>query len=219
MFRHGRQRFQDLEEVPAFVIQRTGGDKISPFWNTQAYWAEGKQLARFGHRFLSVHRVATPETGYDSYGESVGDPLDKWLDVAREASDEAGYPIERIGFGYVNSFTFSVNEFDVSRFFKLGVFLDIGEPAPSLHGLEAKFKFAEDSFLHQIALSAEPQPDKTIRVVTKVFVEREVGELNIQDSKKIATDVAAAHETAKSAFFKFATEETHEIMKAQYADS
>ena len=219
LLRGAKKTFDNLNEVPAFIIQKSRGEAIPAFWNTQAQWADSSQLARFGHRFLSVHRVATAEHPYGSYQLGVGEPLGTWLGIASDAAEES-YPVERTGFGYVNSFQFDSKDFDISRYFKLGLFLDLGESTPSIHALEASFKFEKDDFLHQIQFSAEPQSNQSVRVVTKVFVERTTKEdLEIADRDRILESVVEAHETAKSAFFDFATKETHTLMKAQYASS
>jgi hypothetical protein len=55
--RRARKLIEGLEEKPAIVAVNVRGELAAPFWNQQVGWDSDRYLARFGHRYLSVHYI------------------------------------------------------------------------------------------------------------------------------------------------------------------
>lgn len=88
---------------------------------------------------------------------------------------EGDHPVDRIGFGYVNRFTFGADDFDLSKYFAINVGVDVGAEDAGLLGLSAAFRFfdEEKTMYLSVELSAEavPSDQRVIGVTTKVFAE------------------------------------------------
>ena len=218
--RAARHSLPTLQRKPAIVAVDVRGDAVPPFWNQQVVW-EGKHLARFGHRYLSVHFIRQDEERYTKFSEVLAPSVGTWLDVYAQALG-GEHPVDRIGFGYVNRFTFDASGFDLSKNFSINVGVDVGAEAASLLGLTTAFRFydpAQNMYL-TVELSAEsvPSVDGEIGVTTKVFAERRgVENLSFVDSARLLEQVASTKEAAKESFFSLATQETHTIMGVVHA--
>lgn len=219
--RSARRRLDSLERKPAVVAVDVRGDAVPPFWNQQVTWGQGRHLARFGHRYLSVHFIRRDEDRYTRFSDVLAPPTKTWLDVYAESLG-GEHPIDRVGFGYVNRFTFSAADFDLSKYFSINVGVDVGSQEAGLLGLTTAFRFYDPSktMYLTVELSAEsvPTEDGEIGVTTKVFAERRGLEaLAFADPDAVLEQVATTKEAAKEAFFSLATEATHSIMGVVHA--
>jgi hypothetical protein len=217
--RTARKRIPELKPQDAVVAVRISPELAAPFWKMQVAWNNGQHLARFGHRYLSVHDVR-PEGGrYSTYGEIMEPSLRTWLEIVRDADpDDLGTaPVEAVGFGYVNVFRYGPeSRFDLSQYFKLNIGVHVGEPWSELAGFEIALRFeAPATTTHlMVGLKAEsPTDEAPITVTTKVYAERrEAPDLSWSTVDVIATILCDVKEAAKQAFFDFATDVTHDSM-------
>jgi uncharacterized protein (TIGR04255 family) len=224
LFRRAKDRFPDLQVKPAVVaVQFDVNVPTPPFWNLQVTWDQGTHLARFGHRYLSVHFLRESER-YENFRRSFQPPMDEWLAIYPGALGAAAssQPVERVGFGYVNRFDFPASGFDVSQYFKLNFALDVGIDPIELLGMTTGCQFfdARRSLNMSLSLSAESAPDDIVRVTTKVSAERRgIEQVTFADADPLRQLVVAAKDAAKETFFSFATDATHQLMGAVHAAS
>lgn len=221
----GRKRFGAFQRIPSVVLmQRPKSDPVPPFWQQQLSWDDGRLLARIGHHYLSVHYLQKADERYQTYEKSLQPAVSGWLDTYNETliGTREQYPIDRIGFGYVNTFHFPVSSFDLSKYFRLS--LGIGVPAAQqgLLALETNFrlfdKFRAADVMINLLVNPILDEAKQLQVQTKIVAERRgLEELSFKDRDSIFDEILKAKEAAKVMFFDFATEETHNIMGAQYA--
>lgn len=220
--RRAREKFGDLHPKPAIVAVQLGPEKLAaPFWNQQFSWAGGKYLARFGHRFLSVHFLGQANDRYETFEKTLGPGIAMWLRIYSDALGATAkeHVVDQVGFGYVNRFEFEPSGFDVSRYFKLNVAVELEEFKTGLVGVETGFRFHDEAKNESLTLSLAAEAGSVsipkVGVVTKVFAEKRPVELvsfaNVDSLPKL---VHAAKEAAKRTFFGFATEETRAIMEA-----
>jgi hypothetical protein len=169
----------DLTEKPAIVAVNAPKDLAAPFWSQQVTWGGERYLARFGHRYLSVHfRREQEDEPYDTYANTLQPQIATWLNIVAEGLDGAAaeYGVDRIGFGYVNRFAFSPDDFDVSRFFKLSLSFDVGSETAGALGLRTEFRLYDPTHTIYliVQLTAEgPADEKSdISVTTRVLAEK-----------------------------------------------
>lgn len=221
LFRASRDRFPDIQLKPAIVAVQAD-NPAPPFWRNQVAWNSERHLARFGHRYLSVHFVRRGEERYLTFEETFEPALRAWLQLysgtlTRE-SDK--HPVDSLGFGYVNRFEFEPEDFDLSRYFRMNFALTID----GLTNVELQ-RFDIGSVLFDVArgmhlsinLSVEG-PSETVprvQVQTKVFAEKRGPDAaSFFSDAQLGESIVRAKEAAKAAFFGLATDETHRIMGA-----
>jgi hypothetical protein len=222
IWKSANRRIPELALEEAIVAVKGNPQVAPPFWKSQVSWQGGERMARFGHRFLSIHYRPQRPNLYRTYEESVRPSIETWLEIVRSSgADLVDESIDVVGFGYVNQFAFEPEaNFDLSRYFRLNVGVHVGDPSPALTGLKTTFHFSvaapADADL-VLALSAEsPDERGPITVTTRVFAERRgTPNLSWTSLDDIAALIREVKEVAKAAFFGFATEETHRIMGAQ----
>jgi hypothetical protein len=127
--------------------------------------------------------------------------------------------VDHVGFGYVNSFTFDAEDFDLSRYFRLNIEVDVGDDGLGLHGLKALFHLHQPSRRMQLAVEIEveapPENSDQLSVITKVVAHgRGADELSFADTEALHREISGAKDSAKEAFFGFATDETRAIIEA-----
>jgi len=221
----GRKHFGTFQRIPSVVLmQRPKSDPVPPFWQQQLSWDDGRLLARIGHRYLSVHYLKKADDRYQTYETSLQPAVSGWLDTYDETliGTREQYPIDRVGFGYVNTFHFPASNFDLSKYFRLS--LGIGVPAAQkgLLALETNFRLFDQlraaDVIINLSVNTILEEDKQLQVQTKVVAERKgIEECYFRDQDRILAEILKAKESAKVMFFDFATEEMHNIMGAQYA--
>jgi hypothetical protein len=101
-----RRRWPELTVEPASPPPTTDSTSTLPTWNQQWSWGQRRFLARIGHRYLSVHVLADDQRPYVTYDTSLQPALLEWLQLcSRVYSDpKHQYAVDRVGFGYVNTF-------------------------------------------------------------------------------------------------------------------
>jgi uncharacterized protein (TIGR04255 family) len=220
--RTARAEISGLRLEPAIVAIQTSSELVAPFWNRQFSWDSQHYLARFGHRYLSLHFIRRGEQRYGTYSDTFEPQLEKWLLIYKRAVGTAAndHIIGRLGFGYVNTFDFTPEGFDLSRFFKLNLTVDVGYPQAGLLALNVGFRFSEagSGVNLSVELVAESATETELRIATKIIAEFSTFEppLSFDSSAEINKKLFAAKEAAKKAFFSFATPETHKLMGAVY---
>ncbi len=225
-----RKRLAGAQMEPAVVvadIQRQ--QPVPPFWNHQVFWNDRRYLARVGHRYLGVHFLASTAAAYDTYERSFSPALEPWLQVFQEIygndllEHRVHHRVDRIGYGYVNRFTYPAEGFDLSQSFKLSVGVDIQSASEGLSSLVVGFSFSDPSGAKTIAqVTIEPDRGSPDTVVVTTKVSTELGDLSgilLDEASLIAAEVVRAKEIAKHAFFELTTEATRARMGARYAAS
>ena len=217
------KRLGSTARDPAFIVVQGLKDrsKTPPHWNQQRSWNGRRQLARIGHQYLSVHYLANEESRYSRYEECLQHPLEAWLDSYGEVltREPAAYPLSSVVFGYVNKFDFPIENFDLSRFFRISVGIGADTPASELVGLDAGFRYINGmaEVTMRVAVDTVLADEGRISVLTTVTAERDAEKYSFKDKEAILATVLQAKESAKDGFFSVATDETHTLMGAQYA--
>jgi hypothetical protein len=220
-----QQRLGPLRKEPAIVlVESANRDIVPPFWREQLSSREGRYLARFGHRYLSVHFLRRGEDKYETYARTLQPSVEGWLDTfsATLGTGKAQYPVERVSFGYDNAFEFPVADFDLSRYFKLNVGIGAESAGNGLSALEINFRASQGEKKLPVSVNlmvhGDPTVPQQVRVRTKVEAQVPVvNDCSFVEKAKLMVLLAEAKEAAKTVFFDIATDETHRIMGAQYA--
>lgn len=222
--RHAAQkRLPSLKVIPSTVLVTQPQDGPSPpFWISQLAWDDGSLLARLGHRYLSVHYVKRSSGRYETFKKSLKPAIETWLKIYKDTygGKSEGYPVDRIGFGYINGFEFPVESFDLSEHFKITFGVGVGDGG--LLAFATSFRFLDEVAGLHITVNLEVAPTTpnadTVRVVAKISAENpSVNGISFLESDAILNAVERAKESAKTHFFDFATDRTHAAMGAQYA--
>lgn len=225
-----RKRLAGSRIEPAVVIADIERHQpVPPFWNHQIFWNNRRFLARVGHRYLSVHVLLGEEAAYETYDASFLPALEPWLQVFQDIygndllEHRVRHGVDRVGYGYVNRFTYPAEGFDLSQSFKLSVGVDIEGAAQGLSSLVVGFSVPEPSGATTTAqVTIEPDRGDSDTVVVTTKVSTEVGGLPgllLDDASLIAGEILRAKEIAKHAFFELTTEATRTRLGAQYATS
>lgn len=225
-----RKRLPGAQVEPAVVIADIQRHQpVPPFWNHQIFWNDRRYLARVGHRHLGVHVLASETAAYETYDESFLPALEPWLRVFQDtygddvAERRVHHGVDRIGYGYVNRFTYPAEGFDLSQSFKLSVGVDIDGASEGLSSLVVGFSVPEPSGATtsaQVTIEPDRSGSDLVVVTTKIFTE--VGDLPgllLDDAVLIAEEILRAKEIAKHAFFELTTEATRTRLGAHYAAS
>ncbi len=219
-----KKRLGSLRKEPAVVlVESANRDIVPPFWREQLSWDDSRYLARFGHRYLSVHYLRRGEDKYETHTKTLEPSVEVWLDIfgATLGESKVQYPVERVSFGYDNAFEFPAAGFDLSRYFKINVGIGAAAASDGLAILEINFRLFYGDKKSPVAVNLIVQSDpgsvQLIQVRTKVEAHRPiVGDCLFVEKDKLTTLLKEAKEAAKSVFFDIATDETHRIMGAQY---
>lgn len=219
-----KKRIESLKDEPTLVVANIEQPRqpTPPFWNRQVSWANRRFLARIGHRYLSVHCLASSDQKYETYEETFLPGLDPWLQLFREFYDDGliRHRVNRIGFGYVNQFSFAADDFDLSENFKLNVGVQLDSASDGLAGMDLRFGFREPggaSMKVQTMVELDQGAPEDLVVTTKVSAEiSPMAAVFLDDPPAVAARVQRAKETAKRVFFEIATQATHDLMGAQY---
>jgi uncharacterized protein (TIGR04255 family) len=221
-----RKRLPGAQVEPAVVVADIQQRRpVPPFWNHQVSWNDRRFLARIGHRYLSVHFLASVAAAYETYEASFLPALEPWLQVFEDiyANDLLRHRVDRIGYGYVNRFIYPTEGFDLSQSFRLSVGVDIESASEGLSSLEIRVSFLDPSgatTMAQVTIAPNQENLDTVAVTTKVSTE--IGMLAgsfLDEPSSIAKEVMRAKEIAKHAFFELTTEATRTQLGARYAAS
>lgn len=225
-----RKRLAGAQVEPAVVvadIQRQ--QPVPPFWNHQVVWNDRRFLARVGHRYLGVHVLASAAAAYETYDKSFLPALEPWLQVFQDIygneplEHRVHHRVDRIGYGYVNRFTYPAEGFDLSQSFKLSVGVDIESASEGLSSLVVGFSFPDPSgatTMAQVTIEPDRGSPDTVVVTTKVSTElADLSGMLLDEASLIAAEIVRAKEIAKHAFFELTTEATRARLGARYAAS
>lgn len=224
MVHMAQKKLPPLEPAPTVVFAQVGDQPAPPFWREQFAWDNGRYLARAGHRYLSVHFLKRPDK-YDTFSTSIEPAIRAWLDAAAAAygDDPESYPVDRVSYGYVNTFEFPTTDFDLSKFFQLNFGADVPSAKGGLAGLEVRFRFMDSGLANTlvtvqlVVLPRGPDEANGLAVQTKVNAETHGFEgLGFGAVDAVLAAIVAAKEAAKRVFFEIATPDTHTLMGAQY---
>ena len=220
-----RKRLPPLKSVPAVVLAQFGSEAVPPYWREQFTWDNNQFLARVGHRYLSVHFLKKADR-YDTYATSIEPAIRAWLRAAQDVFGDGPetYPVNRIGFGYVNTFEFPAKDFDLSAFFRVNLGIEVPSAGNGLSGLALRFAFVDAEVPStQVSTQLTVQPveqGQDLIVAMKVRAETHLDpEYGLGSYDRVSSMIYGAKEAAKRVFFEIATEKTHHLMGAQYAES
>lgn len=185
-------------------------------------WGDGSLLARLGHRYLSVHYVKRATGRYETFEKSLKPSIETWLEIYRSTYGDRreDYPVDRLGFGYINGFEFPVESFDLSEYFKITFGVGVGNGG--LLAFATNFRFLDETAGLHVTVNLDvapttPNADR-VRVVAKISAENpSVNDVSFLEPDAILKAVERAKESAKTHFFDFATDQTHAEMGAEYA--
>lgn len=211
------------QPVTVFAVQQPR-ELMPAFWSEQHAWQDGQYMARFGHRYLSVHFLRRGGGRYNRYDETLQVPVNDWLKIYAEADPVVAeqHTVETIGFGYVNAFEFPSEGFDLSRWFKLSMGVDAGQDGDvDLQEVRAAFDFFDPTLkLRTVVELVATGPEQgavedRVRVVTKVLADFRADEgVNFAQFDALTQCIHAAKEAAKATFFNFTKHETRVMMGA-----
>ena len=221
LLRAAKEHIPKLQQKPAIVSVNVIQELTQPFWREQVAWEDERYIARFGHRYLSVHFLKKAEKRYETFATSLKPALDTWLKLYENAltTGDDKHPVDRIAFGYVNTFEFELDGFDLSRFFKMsfGVVRGITRDGLTTIDIGCTFFDQERNAYLSVNLSVESpsRENSKIRIITKVLAEKRGLEgVSYANRDQLDMILLEAKSAAKDTFFNCATDETHEIMGA-----
>lgn len=221
LLRAAKDRIASLVPKPAVVAVHVEPKLAVPFWREQVAWDDERHLARFGHRFLSVHFLRRGEQRYERFEKSLQPSVDLWLELYEQALTRGTdkHPVERVGFGYVNTFEFAPDDFDVSRYFKMNFGISVGAPSAGLLALDTGCMFFDETrnmyLTVHLSVQSASEEDQKIRLLTRVLAERRgIEGITFAMRSELRELILGAKQVAKDTFFGFATDETHTLMGA-----
>lgn len=211
---------------PQLVLLKKGqeqqlDDKVPPFWEEQYNWNQNNHIARFGHRYLSVHAICKPHTTqkYMGFENTFEAELDKWLEIYCLNSLLKDQNVDKVGFGYVNKFEFPLsNTFEISDHFNLNLWMDVGNYGAEMSKLEVSFELIINKNIHLTTrLKAAPVPNSNkIAITTNLYAEkRGLDKAIFSDTKQLKKTIIEVKDIAKQSFFKLVTDDTLEFMEAK----
>lgn len=216
--------FNNLRPVPSIVIVPAGQAVMDPHWVRQVAWGEHEQyLARLGERYLSVHFLANPasfsEARYRTFGQDLEPVIKQWIEAFSEACLGHGPECSKVIFGYINSFSFPIEDIDISQFFAMDIGLSENVAINGLSRLSATFGLPENASKTRLEIAIDADSSgESLSVETRVEAS-----FSFTDDLPLMTDMATmlqevkqVKEAAKEAFFRFATPKTHLLMEAAY---
>ena len=222
MIQRLKKNYKDLQTSQTIVVHPSIGNLSPSFWNKQVVSQSAGVLARFGHKYLGVHKIVGKDGKYETYDKSFlaifNDVINCFRDVA---IDPEQYQLSSISFGYVNRFNFDSNTFNITDYFKLNVGIEIdGENL--LKALKNGYNFFDEKNQSQLIININIGSDpasNSIAASTSFESEKVVSEENLflTNHESILGIVRSMKEAAKSNFFFFTTEKTHQLMGAVYA--
>ncbi len=163
--------------------------EVAPaFWHSQYCWENDRYRVRLGHRYLSVHFIKQGNTKYERYAESIKPEIGLWLDVYNSIVNGSSEPfnIEKITFGYINTFKFKAEDFDLSNYFKIDFGADISKSNNQIDNLHITFTISELSSNITIKVFSNPADSKEIFVTTNIESYEYIKEsATFEDTQKI----------------------------------
>jgi hypothetical protein len=217
---------ENLITKPSFVFVEQKKDEkfVPPFWHKQLTWDEDKFLARMGHRYLSVHYIKKGDDKYEKYETTLEPQIDVWLNAYKETIEghKEKHAIDRVIFGYVNSFIFNTTDFELKKYFKIIFGTGLESAKKGISNLGVDFSLNCDDINVSVNLKVMPDTlrNDQIVVTTKVEGHRIIKEdFSFDKTEKILTCIRSAKEVAKTIFFDLSTDETQRIMGAKDVSS
>ena len=217
------EKDQKLEVVPTFVmIPHVENHVANPFWANQRKWNSGKNLVRFGHRYLSIHSLCDESSMYESFEHSLKPNIEEWIGFYRDTlvTKKDPHPIGLISFGYINEFNLPEKDFDLSSLVNLTYSLGLHpECVDGINKINLSFdlfnssKLINSTIKVSVGKSAKPECVKLVVEVYSGF-----GQLDdFCYNDNIMAKVQALKDHAKDTFFSFATSHLRDdIMIAEY---
>lgn len=220
-----KRALPDLEREPAMVVAEIPHrGPVAPFWNQQWSWAGGRLLARMGHRYLGVHRLADEEHRYETYERSLAPALVPWLDACARVYD---YPsivqsVEQVGYGYINAFDLPADGFDLAKLVRLDLGVRLHGARDGLDGFDVRLRYRDElepgaHVVVQVVVQPDGPAPEMLHVRTKVTA-TVVRQGLWTDRNFMQQRILQAKAVAKRAFFDLVTDETQERMGVQYGD-
>jgi hypothetical protein len=220
-----KRALPQLEREPAMVIAEIPQrGPVAPFWSQQWAWDEGRLRARIGHRYLGVHRLADEEHRYETYERSLAPALRSWLEACVRVYDDPLIiqALDQVGYGYINTFSFPAADFDLTKIVRMELGIELAGLHDGLDGFDVKLHYRDKlQPTARVAVQVIVQPDgpvpETLLVRTKVTA-AVAQEGSWTDRAFVERQVLVAKAAAKRAFFDLVTDETREMMGAQYGN-
>ena len=218
-----KKAFPEISQQPALILIPSAPVVTSPIWTRQFSWLSGKQVARTGRRYLSVHRICDPPIDrYTTFEQEIATPAKNWLDGFDSILAPGEFKASVVSAGYLNKFNFESDKFNLKDYFNLTLtFQAAGDPGEIvLSGLNTTFTFGIPSKQHQIELTLHlSQPDSEKRnliLTTNVSCKRGLSDgICLTNSDSLWAEIAEARREAKLQFYSFCTDKTlKEILDA-----
>lgn len=213
IYLHSLQKnIPEIKKQPSVVFVQDRGDSTPPFWSNQFSWNKDKYLIRFGHQYLSLHFVKHAEDKYETYDKTLAPEIKKacslWKETFSQETDNKRN-LDRIGFGYINTFSFPKKEFDLTKHFKIQIGIATPEESFGLRGIQTAFNFidAKRSINTKVDFNLEEDRNNSnqIKVVTRVFSEKlGLSNKSFFDVDDILETTKEIKEVAKQVFFEIA---------------
>lgn len=214
---------EHIRREPSIVLFQKDNLEKPAFWTSQFSYKDDLYKARTGHKYLSVHIVPKSEQSgkeYTGYDKCLQPEIEKWINIYRKILNKPkNFNIEGLSFGYVNTFIFDENNFDVAKYFKINLGLDIGNNDALLADLSSSYKFFDENLKMHFSVSLAISPvvnQKKLELKTQIQTEKKgIQDLTIEDTEKIHKAILDLKEENKKIFFSFSTSKTHEEMGAK----
>lgn len=200
----------ELKNVPTFVmIPQIEGQKLNPFWSRQKQWGQGKYVARFGHRYLSIHRICNEADKYKTYKDSFKPELEKWLEIYKAAltGENETHPVDLIMFGYINDFILPVADFTLDKYLTCSYSLNLNKgivDAIDRYNLAFDMVNTKEGINCTLKVKVESLPgNDTLKLTTEIYSSYQ----NMQNfsfySDNVLEKIEQLKKHAKETFFSF----------------
>ncbi len=215
-----------LKRMPSIVVIQKQEGPVPAFWHSQYSWGADRYRTRIGHQYLSIHYIQQQEQKYETYQKSLEPEVKRLLKIWKSTASttNSSRPLDRLGFGYINTFTFPNSKFDLSEYFKMNLNFTIEIEHTDLIGMKTDFNLIDQEtnthLILELSIEEDPANKDTIRLITKVNAEKVgIQHIPLNDVERIMATTLEVKTAAKTAFFGFATPSTHQIMGAEYAST
>lgn len=203
------------------IIPRTVGtsEDVAAFWSHDLKWDGGRRAARFGHRFLSLHRLCKPNLAdhdrYTGFEKEIHKPAAEWLNIFKDAHKKEEVKVLNVQFGYINEFPISMlSGTDITEDFNLRYAIKVPDDA-ELTGLNLSFDLVQNPRKIRITLRSKITQTKEMGFEVKISARQDFVDLKTTQTERILGEMDRLHVTARNAFFGFITKSMQKRLGAR----
>lgn len=217
------KRKTPLQNVETISVFPKSDKPLDAFWYIQKKWSDGLFLSRFGHNFLSLHRLSKPEDPklkYESFQISLLPEVKAWQKIISEGMrDEGNSPVKSISIGYLNQFKLPVKDFAIEDFFNVDIRAKVDTKASGIREVRLSLGFEEASASININLTINPVFNNIVPVSVETnVVSKNISNINFNNDNSVEQTIEELRKIARRIFFSFCSDKTIKAMKPVYKE-